>query len=414
VSTSVLAHSFGTLVLRGASFGIRVTCMLVMAGKAGPELFGTISLFFTMSEIARVVADCGVDTVMLRNMATQRGDELARSLGAALSAKLFSGALIGAGLLAAMFWLSPETTGLNVAIGVLALTPLVLNLGANYFIATQSTVLVGVRVASITILAGVAFVAVAFLSQGPAPLVLVVAAYELLLGGWLVWMALRTGSIRPKLSRWRALALVRTSLPLGIAIAVGYTYGKLDVFVLDRLCGREAVGQYSVWSRLLDPFLFVCGAVAVTAYGHLSRAIQDDDATKSWGIIRRYALLNLLVSGTAAALLLAAGDHLASRFLPSYSASVWIGQLLVILLLLRSVNAILTALLQAASRRKLVMLIALMNFAVALLASVSLAYLAGTVGVVSGLIAMETLNCAVQITCVRRVLVPAVAAPVAA
>jgi O-antigen/teichoic acid export membrane protein len=411
LSTSVLGNSFATLMLRGASFGVRVLCMLVAAKKAGPELFGTISVFFTMAEIVRVLADCGVDTVMLRNMATQRGEELARSMGAALSAKLIAGGVIGASLLAVMFRVNPDHPALNLSIGLLALTPLALNFGANYFIATQRTSMVGVPVTVLTFLAAISVAAATVLSRGPTPLVLVVAGYELVVGGWLVRHAIRTSGVRPRLSAHAAVGLVRTSLPLGVAIAVGYTYGKFDVFILDRFCGRESVGQYSVWSRLLDPFLFACGAIAITAYGHLSAAVHEGDAAKTRSILRRYILLNLSVSGVAVAILAVAGGLLARRLLPGYAESVWIGQLLAVLLMIRSLNSILTAVLQAAEERKLVMLISLMNFVVALLACVTLARVAGVLGVVGGLVLMESINFTVQAVCARRVL-PGAAASV--
>jgi O-antigen/teichoic acid export membrane protein len=402
VSKSVLGSSVGTLVLRGASFGVRVCCMLVMARKAGPELFGTISLFFTMAEVARVFADCGVDTAMLRNMATQRGEDLARSMGAAISAKLVSGSAIGAVLVAAMFLVSPATPALNLSIGLLALTPLALNLGANYFIATQRTAQITVSIVTLTLLAGTAFAVTTALSRAATPLVLVVAGYELVLGGWLVWRATRVAGIRPKLSTIGALGLVRTSLPLGVAIAVGYTYGKLDVFILDRFCARELVGQYSVWVRLLDPFLFVCGAVAITAYGHLSAAMHEGDGSRTRGIVRRYVLLNLAVSGTATVILAVPGSMLARQFLPSYADSLWIGQLLAVLLIIRSINAIFTAILQAAARRRAIMQISFVNLTVALIACTVLARWAGVLGVACGLVVMESVNFAMQVTLARR------------
>jgi O-antigen/teichoic acid export membrane protein len=377
--------------------------MLVVARKAGPQLFGTISVFFTLAEIARVVADAGVDTSMLRSMATQRGAELAKSMGAALAAKMIAGGFFGVTLLAVMFRVSPDHPGLNLSIALLALSPLLLNFGANYFIATQRTALVGPQVTALTIIAVASFAGATMLVHGPAPLVFIVAGYELVLGSWLVMRAIRSCGVRPKLSARGALDLVRTALPLGIAIAVGYTYGKLDVFILDHFCGRESVGQYSVWSRMLDPFLFVCGAVAVTAYGHLSVALHEADALKTRSLLRRYVLLNLSVSGSAAAVLALAGGLLARRLLPGYASSVWIGQFLAVLLIIRSLNSILTALLQAAARRKLIMLISLMNFVVTALVCASLARIAGVLGVICGLLIMESVNFVVQATFVRRI-----------
>jgi len=404
LGASVLGNSFATLMLRGASFGVRVACILVVARKAGPAAFGTVSVLFTMAEIARVVADAGVDTTMIRDMATQRGEALARSMGAALSAKLVTGGVVTMLLLGAMFRFNAADPVMNLSIGLLALTPLALNLGANYFIATRQTAMVGAPVALATSLAVVLVAAVAFLIESPTPLLLVVATYELLLGAWLVRLAVRTSGIRPILSLRGARDLLRTALPLGVAIAVGYSYGKLDVFVIDYFQGKEAVGLYSVWARLLDPFLFVVGVIAITAYGHLSASIHEGDLARTRGIARRYALLNLAVSVGVATLLAVGGGPLARRFLPGYDGSLWVGQLLSVLLVLRSMNAVLTAILQAAAWRRLVMLVTLMNFAVALLACVSLASVAGVLGVVSGLIVMESLSIAVQATFAWKVL----------
>jgi O-antigen/teichoic acid export membrane protein len=357
-----------------------------------------------MSEIARVVADAGVDTTMIRNMATQQGDALARSMGAAISAKLVTGCGVSILLLAAMFRFSGADPVMNLSIGLLALTPLALNLGANYFVATRQVTTVGVPVALVTGLALAVFAATAILIQSPTPLLLVVAFYEVLLGIWLVRQAVRTSGVRPILSLPGARNLLRTALPLGVAIAVGYTYGKLDVFIIDYFQGKEAVGLYSVWARLLDPFLFVAGAIAITAYGHLSAALHDGDMARTRGVARRYALLNLSMAVGVATLLAVGGGPLVRRFLPGYAGSLLVGQLLSVLLVLRSMNAILTAILQAAAWRRLVMLVTLMNFTVALVACVSLASVAGVLGVVSGLIIMESLNFLVQATFARKVL----------
>ncbi len=403
---TVLGSSFATLLLRGASFGVRVLCILAAARTAGPELFGTIAVLFTTAEVARVIADCGVDTFMLRTMATERGDELARSMGAAMSAKLVAGVVVGTAALALMFALNRTHPALNLCIGLLALTPLALNFGANYFIATRRTVSVIAPVAAFTATALAVLAAVHALSRGPTPLILVVAVYELALGAWLLRLAFRDGGIAPRLSVSGARTLARASLPLGIAIAVGYVYGKFDVFILDRFVSKESVGQYGAWSRILDPFLFVCGAIAVTAYGHLSSAMHEGDVARTRGIVRRYATLNVAVSGLAAAILAVGGGFLARIFLPAYASSTWMGQLLAVLLVLRSINSVLTALLQAAARRKLIMSIALFNFGVALIACVSLAAVAGVVGVIAGLLVMETVNFALQATFARRVLLP--------
>lgn len=405
--SSVVRSSFATFLLRAASYGVRVVCLLVMARKAGPELFGTISLLFTMAEITRVLADCGLDTLMLRNMAIQRGDELSRSIGAALCAKAIMGGTAGLVLLLAMHRLTPHTPLLNVLICGLALTPLAMNLGANYFIATRQTHLVTVPVVAITAAATIVFGIAALLPSGVTLGLAVVLAYEAALGVWLLTAAVRTARIAPVLA-WRAApALLATALPFGVALALGYTYGKADVLVLQHFRGLEEVGRYSLWSRMLDPFLFVCGVVAVTAYGHLSAAVHENDASKTTSIARRYALLNIGISGSVAALVVLGGAPLTRRLFPEYASTLTIGILLSVLLVVRSANSILTACLQAAARRKLIMVVSATNFLVTLLACVPLARAHGAVGVVSGLLIMESLNFAVQFTFAKSFVMPA-------
>lgn len=360
-------------------------------------------MFFSLAEIVKVLADCGVDTVMLRNMAIQRNEELRSSLGAALSAKLTAGVLAAAVLLGVTFWMSPSTPILNGLVALLALTPLLLNVGANYFIATRQAARVLLPVSVITIGAGGAVVVVSVLSTGVLPVIATVVSYEVALGAWLFREVLRVSNARPVLSLRRARDLVRSSLPLGVALALGFTYGKIDVFVLDHFSDRGVVGQYSFWSRLLDPFLFLSGVVAITAYGHLSSAIHEGDLRKTIRIARRYMVLNLSMSGAVALLFFVAGGSFAALLFPGYANSVWMGRLLGALLVLRSINAILTAGLQAAARRKLIMLISAGNFVVALVASVSLGSVAGALGVLCGLLLMEAINVVVQLACTRRV-----------
>lgn len=392
-------------MLRGASFGVRVVCLLIIARKAGPELFGTIAVLFTAAEIAKVVADLGVDTEMLRQMATQQGSDLAKTVGAALSAKLVAATIAWSTFVVVALWPGFADSVLTLSIATLAVTPLALNFGANYFIATQRVATIAIPV---TLLTGLALLAVAIataLYRGPTLILLIVAGYELLLGASLTLLAVRASGIQPVFSGRAAVDLVRASLPLGIAIAVGYSYGKLDVFILDRYCGKEAVGQYSMWARLLDPVLFVCGAVAITAYGHLSGAMRTGEVRRIRSIARRYSTLNLSITGSVAILVLASGNFLVRRWFPAYSESVWIGQVLAILLMIRSVNVTLTAVLQAAAMRALIMASSLVNFTIALVACLCLVRVLGVAGVLTGLLLMESINFAVQLTFARKLLV---------
>jgi O-antigen/teichoic acid export membrane protein len=402
----VLRNSIGTLLLRGTTYGVRVLGILVLARRASPEHFGTVALLMSAVEVARVLADFGVDTHAIRLMAVEKGEKLAHGLGGIIVLKVGASLLVGLPLLAVLLWLGSAHPFDAVMVWPLALTPLLVTFGANYLIATQQAHREAWRVIGLTALAvaGLALLNRETAAVGPTFGLIVV--YEVLIGGYLSVRALRGLEVRPIPSLASAWVVLREAAPLGAAIAIGLSYARLDVFVIDRICGRIALAPYSFWQRLLEPFTFLTGVVAVTAYGHVSRAWHDSGGSGAVRVTKRYWLLSAGVAGTVALAVALLGDRIPRLIGPSYVGTSTLGMILGVLLILRATNSLLTSLLQAGGRGQAVMWISMWNLVVACLAVVGGTLAFGVIGAAVGLVAMEAGNTLVQGSIVRRSLQP--------
>jgi O-antigen/teichoic acid export membrane protein len=400
----VLRNSVGTLLLRGTTYGVRVLGILVLARRAAPEHFGTIALLMSAVEVARVLADFGVDTHAIRLMAVEKGEKLAQGLGGIIVLKVGASVLVGVPLLAILLNLGSAHPLDAVLIWPLALTPLLVTFGANYLIATQQAHREVWKVIGLT---AVAVAGLALLNRETAavgPTFGLIVAYELIIGGYLSLRALRGLEVRPIPSLPSAWLVLREAAPLGAAIAIGLSYARLDVFVIDRICGRVALAPYSFWQRLLEPFTFLTGVVAVTAYGHVSRAWHEAGGSAAMRVTKRYWLLSAGVAAAVALAVALLGDLIPRLIGPSYVGTSILGIILGVLLILRATNSLLTSLLQAGGRGQAVMWISAWNLVVAGLAIVGGTLTLGVTGAALGLVAMEAGNALVLGVVVRRVL----------
>ncbi|MDZ7343791.1 MAG: oligosaccharide flippase family protein, partial [candidate division KSB1 bacterium] len=66
---SILKNTSATIAIRGA-FGLaRIIVLLMIARKYGPSAFGQLALALSIIDIAKVIADLGMDIVMIRRIA---------------------------------------------------------------------------------------------------------------------------------------------------------------------------------------------------------------------------------------------------------------------------------------------------------------------------------------------------------
>lgn len=71
------------------------------------------------------------------------------------------------------------------------------------------------------------------------------------------------------------LKLLKMTLPIAAATIAGITYGRMDVFFLEKFRSAEELGLYAFAVRLVEPFQFIAGALAVNAYGHIAHIVEN-------------------------------------------------------------------------------------------------------------------------------------------
>jgi len=393
---SALKNSMYTALIKGTSIGGRVFAMLLAAYFCPSALFAKFVFFLATVEIIRSVLDFGLDTYLMRVFAMSNG-------GRSESAFFFNGLAVKAvtsviGLVGAFtfFYMKGEGADLAGAFALMVGSQILLNLPLNYYLAKG-------RVAEIFwgfIIAACVFVClltVIFWSGHYAAAFYALAAFEisvslvLLIRGTGKYISLHTEF----LDATECLSMLKSSMPVGITLVVGILNSRMDVFILEWHGFMHALASYGAAVRLVEPFLFVAGAVAVSAYSHLSReAIGEEAVWKT--TLRKYTKIQglyslmVFVALSCVALVLFVGKWNKYEFLPQIILC------LALITVVRSTNLITTAGIQSKGGFKLMSVLSIWNLLFSLVGMLVLVPILGVWGVLLAAAAMECLNQLIQ------------------
>ena len=242
-----------------AAKGAVFLALVVAARVLGPSGFGEFVLVYTAAQIAAVMADLGLTTLVLRQGA--RSGRMHRApLWTAVALNVGASLLCALGLVVAFAVFHPSATSLAaIYVPTLLLLTVTTSLEGAAIAARRP-----VRVATCR-LAGnscVLVLTILLLSTRPAPELVAVA---FLVGGIakLACIAALTRShvpgiaVRPRL----AAPLLRRGAPFyGSAIAA-FLYQRVDVLLLGALAGVAVAGEYAAAYRILDGTLLLPIAV---------------------------------------------------------------------------------------------------------------------------------------------------------
>jgi len=92
--------------------------------------------------------------------------------------------------------------------------------------------------------------------------------------------------------------LVRESLPLGLAMLLFMAYNRVDIIILSKLEGADAVGLYGVAYRFVDMAIVFSAAFVISIYPMLSRYYGAGDIQRLRSLLQKS--LNLLFLSTLA------------------------------------------------------------------------------------------------------------------
>ncbi len=246
-----------TAILSGAELLAQLAnlaLVVVVARRLGVARFGLYSLVMTFSLFARTVSLLGLPQVVIRDVAQNRGlagTYLASALSLTVPAALGAWALVP--LVAWALGYGHEVTSLLLLAGGILMGATVAGLGEAIARSFERMALVGaIRIGVSFLTAGVS-VALALRGAGVRTLVAVqvgAAWVEALVMVCVVHLAVTPLTGRPVRSCVRAL--IRDGLLLLALSLIDVALRRVDVLILGRLSGTQAVGWYMPGVRLME------------------------------------------------------------------------------------------------------------------------------------------------------------------
>jgi O-antigen/teichoic acid export membrane protein len=264
---------------RGAVLALGLVSIAVLTRYLGPADYGKYTLALMYMQLFGVLADVGLFTTVVREISKDqsRTEEL---VGNAIALRLVLSIVVIA-LAASISLLLPYEHQVRVAI-LLAGAPLLLGMLTTSFVAVlQSRLRMGRAVVGDVIGRAV--------SLG---LVLAVAGFDL--GFYAVLGAAAGGAlatlivtstltrqftpVRPRVEPavWRSL--LRTAVPLGLALAINALYFRADTLIISLYEPYSQVGLYTLAYRVLELALVVGTVFLNTTFPILSEAVARDEA----------------------------------------------------------------------------------------------------------------------------------------
>lgn len=242
-----------------AAKGAVFLALVVAARVLGPSGFGEFVLVYTAAQIAALVADMGLTTLVLRQGA-RSGRMHQTPLWTAVALNLGASIVCGLGLVGAFALLDPSGASLAaIYVPTLLLLTVTTSLEGAAIAARRPVRVAGCRLAGngcvlaltivlLSLRPAPELVAVAFLVGGIVKLVCIAASTRPLVPGI---------AVRPRL----AAPLLRQGAPFfGSAIAA-FLYQRVDVLLLGGFVGVAAAGEYAAAYRILDGTLLLPIAV---------------------------------------------------------------------------------------------------------------------------------------------------------
>jgi O-antigen/teichoic acid export membrane protein len=275
----LVANVLAQGLARVLSIVTNLMLILVVARLMGTEAFGRFSYVLVFITVGATLADLGTTALLARGLALLEGPERAHYLGNYIVLRGALAALVMAGCVAAALMLQHDGTQGALLIGALGLPVLAsrffepifqvlgrpwLSLWPNLAFGASQLVVVGLVLASPTM-------SVSTLTA------LFVASNTVYTG---VAVALMLRHVRPDWTPNRALLaeILKLALPMGVGALFTTLAIRLDVFVLERLHGPVALGQYSAAYRILDLAVFFAVTLTTPLIPILSREIRSDRA----------------------------------------------------------------------------------------------------------------------------------------
>lgn len=406
-SSQVLSNTFSSITLRGLTAATRLVTLLVIARFANPTEFGAVIFALSATEIAKVVADFGVDMLAIRAFAMNRDRRELQRVASSVALAKFLCSMIA--YLALIIFLSLSLTQgtheliVGALTGLLIFTGLFANLTTDYFQARLQSKRIIVPVAINSAVAVTAIVLLSFVGLSVIKAISIVVIAEIINTlNLLRYFCKEVGFSKDGFQLHAARDLLRQATPIAATAILVVLYTRLDVIMLGNLQDKAAVGYYGTAYRLTEPFQLIASAFALSVYSHISTALADG-RENTGALIKKYGVV-ILAFGTTCSLSLALiAPKFIEWFLPKYLPAIPVLQILSIALIFRGLNAYMTSVVQAHGQFKKITVIAAVNLS--LIACMLLLFVPrfGVLGAAVALLIGEITNTLIQVIVVRHV-----------
>jgi len=348
----VLANTGALVVLRGSNLAVRLGLLFLIARQLPPEQFGHLVLALSIVEVAKVLADFGMDTLAIREYAVQRGHEAQATFAASFATlRAFWALIVQAGVIGWFALTQPSAVfGVGLVLSFTVWTALLQGFSLDWF---QGRLRVARALApALAVNAACGLAAAALLAHLPGlrEKAACLPILELCAGLVMLFVLRRDPDWafgRPSRRVARALAL--GGVPIVVTGMLIMVYSRLDVFVMAGRLPAVDVGRYGIAYRFTEPFQIAAAVFGLSVYSRFVSFLQPGAGHARTAALR-YAAGTLAYGATAALALATLAPPLITRFLPAYSGAIPPLRILAASLLFRSLNATLAGIIQAAGR----------------------------------------------------------------
>lgn len=395
----MIFDAFALLVSKAAFIGLRLFVLYLLAATLGGAEFGPLAFALTLAELARFVADWGIDTLSLRLFSTPDDVTASSKFRATLRIKLLSAvagfALSFSGILLFAGVSSIAAAGL---IAMTTVTSLWLNLAVNWLQA-RSRLRRAALWLCVTGAGAIAIqLAIHLAEWGYVSRLAILVGIELLMAALVLRLAQTSLAARAhsqskeQIGEWFIEAT-----PIAIAMILALSYARFDQIYIRAFYPDAVLGEFTLAARLVEPVLFVAASMTSTIYARASaRVLGGAGRAEMRAMARKWIGLAIAV-GLAVALIMGIAGHYAAHWLfPAYVRTPTFLLIALAALPFRCVNLCLTAFIQAQGQFRRMLLINFANFLNIAILVIAGGAAFGYIGAAFAVVVGEAINSLIQ------------------
>lgn len=390
------------LVSKATFIGLRLLTLYWCASLVGSNEFGALSLAFTVAEICRFVGDWGCDTLALRRFSRPDLGEAQQQLWQLLPLRLLSSLVAGVLALVVITQVVQPVVPMHGAlIAMTAVSSLWLNLGVNWLQA-RGQLKPAAALLAVMALTTAAVLLHSLRSQASiSQLLTVLIGAEFLMAACLLALIARRQRLHFACNRLQLLDWLRQATPIALAAWMALAYGRFDFFFIKAQATAQALGDYALANRMIEPCLFIAAALASTLYARAASRVLAGDVNievMAWMWVRRVMSIAVVLG---LVLFLALPLFLASRF-PDYHQAPLFVRFAALTLVFRCINLCLTAFIQATGGYGQMLRLSIFNMFLIALLVLALGGLWSAIGAAAAVAVGEMVNTLRQWRVLRR------------